>query len=77
MTLLVLFVDLMVMFKIHGIVLDTLRRISLPALRPRRRHVARRLARPLPALLLPAPRLWNREFLVVLFMLLMRMTYAL
>ena len=47
------------------------------ALRPRRRHVARRWARQLPALLLPGPRPRTLELLVVLFMLLVIVTYAL
>ena len=48
-------VDLLVTFKFLVIVLSALRRSSLLALRPRRRRVARRWARQLPALLLPKP----------------------
>ena len=48
-------VDLLVTFKFLVIALSALRRSSLLALRPRRRRVARRWARQLPALLLPKP----------------------
>ena len=48
-------VDLLVTFTFLVIVLSALRRSSLLALRPRRRRVARRWARQLPALLLPKP----------------------